>query len=71
MNWIRLAGLSALFEFFRDVASKRSRPLIDVYLILRELSALMPVVLGGVLELGQGSNCRSRFSEYFGLMRAC
>jgi NAD(P)H-quinone oxidoreductase subunit M len=41
MSWIMLAGLSALFESFKDVASKRSLPLIDVYLISWALSALI------------------------------
>jgi drug/metabolite transporter (DMT)-like permease len=48
-----LAGLSALFESFKDVASKRSLPLIDVYLISWALFALMLPVLAGCWILGQ------------------
>jgi uncharacterized membrane protein len=47
MSWIILASLSALFESLKDVASKRSLPLIDVYLISWALFALMlPVWVG-------------------------
>jgi hypothetical protein len=58
MSWIILATLPALFESFKDVASKRALPLIDVYLISWALFALMlPVwaeywILGRVLPLG-------------------
>jgi drug/metabolite transporter (DMT)-like permease len=53
MSWIMLAGLSALFESFKDVASKRSLPLIDVYLISWSLFVLMLPVLAGYWLLGQ------------------
>ena len=47
MSWIVLAGLSALFESLKDVASKRSLPLIDVYLISWALFVpMLPVCLG-------------------------
>jgi drug/metabolite transporter (DMT)-like permease len=47
MSWIVLAGLSALFESFKDVASKRSLPLIDVYMISWVLFApMLPICLG-------------------------
>jgi hypothetical protein len=47
MSWIILAGLSALLESFKDVASERSLPLIDVYLISWTLFARMLPVLAG------------------------
>jgi uncharacterized membrane protein len=53
MSWIMLAGLSALFESFKDVASKRSLPLIDVYLISWALFALTLPVLAGYWILGK------------------
>jgi uncharacterized membrane protein len=53
MSWIILAGLSALFESFKDVASKRSLPLIDVYLISWALFALMLPVWAGCWILGK------------------
>jgi uncharacterized membrane protein len=52
MSWIILAGLSALFESFKDVASKRSLPLIDVYMISWALFAPMLPVFAGCLIFG-------------------
>lgn len=52
MSWIMLAGLSALFESLKDVASKRSLPLIDVYLISWALFAPMLPVYAGCLIFG-------------------
>ena len=47
MSWIVLAGLSALFESLKDVASKRALPLIDVYLISWALFVpMLPICLG-------------------------
>jgi hypothetical protein len=53
MSWIMLAGWSALFESFKDVARKRSLPLIEVYLISWALFTLMLPVLSGCWILGK------------------
>ncbi len=45
MTWIVLAGLTALFESFKDVASKRALSFTDVYIVSWALFALMLPVL--------------------------
>jgi drug/metabolite transporter (DMT)-like permease len=45
MTWLILAGLTALSESLKDVASKRALPSLDIYLVSWSLFALMLPVL--------------------------